>query len=249
MKVFLLDDEPAALATLRSFLLRAIPLAEIREANSIQGALDVLDEYRPDLALLDINLGSGTSFDLLGMLDEDRLSFKIIFISGHDEYAVKAFKYNALDYILKPINPFEFKIAIEKVTRDLIQLPDVQQIRQLTQSVQDNDHLFKKIVLKDQNTIQIVEVNDIVYCMSDNNYTEFHLKDGQVLVISQTLKEYELLLRERGFFRVHRSYLINMNQLRKFDKREGGSIEMSDGSHIPLARAKKETFLEVLQQF
>lgn len=246
MRILILDDEPAARQTIQSYIKKNIPEAEIMEASSIESAYEVLEGFQPDLAMLDINLAEGvTSFDFLSHLRPDQLTFKIIFISGHDEYAVKAFKFNAIDYILKPVNPFEFKAALEKVLKEN-QPTEKQQIDSLSDSLKTKNQQLRRIVLKDQNTIQVVDVDEIVYCNSDSNYTVFALTSGQEIIVSRTLKEYESILRELGFYRPHRSYLINMNHLRKYDKREGGTIEMMDGTSIPLARAKRESFLQML---
>ncbi|MCV9387601.1 LytR/AlgR family response regulator transcription factor [Reichenbachiella ulvae] len=246
MKILILDDESSARQTIQSYIQKNIPQAEIKEAFSIDSAFEVLEGFQPDVALLDINLAEGvTSFDFLAHLTPEQRGFKIIFVSAHDEYAVKAFKFNAIDYILKPINPFEFKAAITKVL-DEPSPTDEEQIESLSESLKSRNQQLRRIVLKDQNSIQIVDVDEILYCKSDSNYTVFALQNGQEVVISRTLKDYESILRELGFYRPHRSYLINMNHLRKYDKREGGAIEMVDGTSIPLARAKKDSFLAVL---
>ncbi|MBU2914467.1 LytR/AlgR family response regulator transcription factor [Reichenbachiella agariperforans] len=246
MRVLILDDEPSARQTLLSYVTKNIPEVETKEASSIDSAFEALHNFQPDLALLDINLAEGvTSFDFLAHLTPEQLTFKIIFVSAHNEYAIKAFKFNAIDYILKPINPFEFKAAIDKVLKENHPTEETQ-IKSLSDSLKIKNQQLRRIVLKDQNSIQIVDIDEIYYCKSDSNYTIFALQQGKEAVVSRTLKDYESILREVGFYRPHRSYLINMNYLRKYDKREGGTIEMVDGTFIPLARAKKESFLAAL---
>ena len=246
MKIFLLDDEANARETVKAYLQRVPGLnPEIREADSIANAKEVLANYQPDLALLDINLQDGTSFDLLSILDPDSISFKIIFISAHDDFAIKAFKFSAVDYILKPVNPIEFQTAINKaLVESLPTLPD--QINHLRQDIQTRK--TDKVVLKDNQAIHIVPIDSILYCESMSNYTAFNLEDSSKITISKTLGEFEDLLRGNRFFRSHRSYLINLDKIKKYDKREGGTIQMSNNDSVPLARNKKEIFIKFLDQ-
>lgn len=247
MKVLLLDDEMNARETIKIYLDR-FPHAdfEIREASNIKEAYAQLEDFQPDFALLDINLRQGTSFDFLSLVGLDAIAFKIIFITAFNDYAVKAFKFNAIDYILKPVNPIEFNESIRKVISQVEMTDSKLQLQNLHSQITSNAKAFDKIVLRDQQQIRLVPTQDIVYCRSENNYTVFHMVDGSEIVISKTLKEYEDLLKERHFFRTHRSHLINLNLLKIYDKREGGSIQMRDGSTIPLARNKKDLFMRVL---
>jgi two-component system LytT family response regulator len=243
MKIFLLDDEVNSRDTVVTFLKKYIGTdVIIKEANSVASGLEMLASYRPDLAILDINLGDGTSFDILSRLD--RIDFKIIFISAYDEYAIKAFKFNALDYILKPINPLEFQEAIKKV--EATGNVDKRQLDELHQSLQKEK--LSKLILKDTQAIHFVDIAEIIQCKSESNYTLFSIKGGSELIISKTLGEYEELLRGRGFFRSHRSHLINLHQIKKFDKREGGYIEMTNGNQVPLSRTKREIFLKLIER-
>ena len=249
MKVLLLDDEINARETIKAYLKRfpAVDF-EIREAEDIKEAYIQFKDFRPDLALLDINLRQGTSFDFLSLIGLDEVDFKVIFISAFDSYAVKAFKFNAIDYILKPVNPIEFNQAIQKATHLTEDLISKAQLQNLQHNLADHHRNFDKIVLRDQQQIQLVRTQDIVYCRSENNYTVFHMVDGTELVISKTLKEYEDLLKKKHFFRTHRSHLINLDHFKKYDKREGGSILMQDGATIPLARNKKDIFMRVIEE-
>lgn len=247
MRVLLLDDERNARETIKVYLDRFPHIDfKIREASNISEAYDHLKDFQPDFALLDINLQQGTSFDFLSLVGLEAINFKIIFITAFNDYAVKAFKFNAIDYILKPVNPMEFNEAIKKVIGQVEMTDSKLQLKNLHSHITNNAVGFDKIVLRDQQQIRIVAVQDIVYCRSEDNYTIFHMLDGSEIMISKTLKEYEDLLKGRHFFRTHRSHLINLNLLKVYDKREGGSILMSDGSSIPLARNKRDIFMRVL---
>lgn len=249
MKVLLLDDELNARETIKAYLNRFPDVNfEIREATNIQEAYTQVKDFKPDFALLDINLQQGTSFDFLSLVGLDEINFKIIFITAYDNFAVKAFKFNALDYILKPINPIEFNQSIKKVTSQIDTIDSKIQYENLQYNLTNTTKPFDKIVLRDQQQIRLVPTQDIVYCRSENNYTSFHMVDGTEVIISKTLKEYEELLKKMHFFRTHRSHLINLNHLKIYDKREGGSIQMRDGSTIPLARNKRDIFMQVLDR-
>ncbi len=242
MNILILDDESHARVSVKSYLNRFMGVDySFWEADNIEDAVKITENQPVDLAFLDIHLGQGTSFDFLARFDQ--IPFKIIFISGHNEYAVKAFRFNAVDYILKPIEPREFEEALEKA-KDALPLSN-QLLDKLTADMTSDD--IPKIVLRDIQSVYFVEVKEIVYCQSENNYTTFFLRDGSQITISKTLKGYETLLRPSGFFRTHRSYLINLKMIRSFDKKEGGSIKMVDGSTIPLARNKRETFAKLMQ--
>ncbi|RED95588.1 LytR/AlgR family response regulator transcription factor [Marinoscillum furvescens] len=246
MKVLLLDDEAGARATIKSYLQNTqVPPEEIREADSVSSALELLNDWQPDLALLDINLPDGLGFDVLARLGLDRIRFKVIFISAYDTYAIKAFKYNAIDYILKPVDPLEFE---QSVARALKALQTTEQFRNLQGDFTGAPKALNKLVLKDHQSVRLVAIDEIVRCQSENNYTLFFLTSGEELLITRTLKEYEELLKGRLFFRPHKSHLINLKHLLRFDKADGGSIHLSDGSTVPLSRFKKEVFLQLLDQ-
>ena len=247
MNVLLVDDEVNARETIKSYL-KKIPgyFFVVKEAGTIEHALNILEEFIPDLALLDINLSTGTAFDLLGRI-EGKLTFQIVFITAYDKYAIKAFKYNAIDYILKPINPLEFNTAIEKVATTSYPFLAKKQLSSLTQNLGQLSTEPQKLILRDTQAIHFISVGEIIQCKSESNYTRFSLINQPHITISKTLGEYDEILKGRGFFRSHRSYLINLNQIKKYDKREGGYIEMINGESVPLSRNRKETFMRLIE--
>jgi len=245
MKVFLLDDEKNARESVKAYLLKSGQGSfDTIEAASVSEGLEVLGKNQVDLAFLDVDLGDGTSFDLLGQLPN--LDFKIIFISAFNEYAVKAFKFNAIDYILKPINPLEFNAALEKA----IHLSPPVSSDQFEKLSDDLDtEVINKLIVKDFNAIHFLEIDEIILLKSDNNYTVFNLEGSkEEIVISKNLGEYEDILSGRSFFRAHRSFLINLKHIKKYDKREGGYIEMKNGQQVPLSRNKRAIFLQLLER-
>lgn len=246
MKVFILDDEKSSRENIKFFLRDSILSPEqIQEASSVKEGFEILSSFDPDVMFLDINLNDGLSFDLLLRLGVDKRKAKIVFISAYDSYAVKAFRFNAVDYILKPINPKEFEEVLEKI--DLTETEDQSQIEGLMNAFNGKKNELSKLALRDQYAIHLVEINDIIHCKSENNYTLFKLKDGKELLISKTLKEYENLLKSEGFFRPHKSTLINLRHVSKYDKRDGGFIIMADQSVVPLSRFKKDFFMKIVR--
>jgi two-component system LytT family response regulator len=240
MNILLLDNERSARETIKAYLKKFdFEKPVIEEASSIKEAELILQRFDPDLGILDINLDEGTSFYLLSRIPE--IDFKIIFVSAYDQYAVKAFKFNALDYILKPINPMEFNAALEKSLSS--PKTNQAQLQGFTETI--NQKRFDKLVLRDSKAIHFVKIDEIIHCKSESNYTSFITENGEI-VISKTLGEYEDLLRTKGFFRSHRSHLINLHQIKKFDRRDGGTIQMTNDEHVPLARNKKEIFMKLI---
>ncbi|MEO1256288.1 MAG: LytTR family DNA-binding domain-containing protein, partial [Bacteroidota bacterium] len=198
IKILILDDEEHARDSISILLNRYLKIPfEVQEASTAAEAIDILQTESFDLVFLDVHLEKETSFEIFSRIDE--IDFKVIFITGHDEYAVRAFRFNATDYILKPINPLEFKEAIEKL--EYIHPLETKEVQKLKNDIRSED--INKLILKDINTIYFVDIEDIQYCTSDRNYTTFILSNGEEITISKTMKEYEKLLKSINFFRTH----------------------------------------------
>jgi two-component system LytT family response regulator len=216
----------------------------IAVANGVRAGLECLKKHKPDLLLLDVEMQDGTGFDLLAMYGE--LDFKVIFVTGHDAYAIKAFKFNAIDYILKPVDPDELVKALAKAQKPLDKKEQNLSVANLTKKKVTGSE--QKIILKDSETVYLVSVKDIIRCESEANYTKFFLIDGRKLTISKTLKEYDSLFEDHVFFRAHRSHLINLLHFDRYEKKDGGTLIMKDGSILPVAVRKKEALLQALDQ-
>ncbi|MEQ9402516.1 MAG: LytTR family DNA-binding domain-containing protein [Cyclobacteriaceae bacterium] len=244
MKIVLVDDDSTVRDNLRTLLSMYVKEAEvIAEADGVQAGLKCLSEFTPDLLLLDVEMKDGTGFDLLSLYGH--LDFKVIFVTGHDAYAIKAFKYSAIDYILKPVDPDELIRAIGKA-KDVLTLEE-QNVK--VSNLVGNKNIPRadqKILLKDAETVYLIAVKDIVRCESETNYTKFFLVDGRKLTISKTLKEYDALFQDQSFFRAHQSHLINLVHFDRYEKKEGGIVHMKDGSTLPVAVRKKEALMEAL---
>ncbi|NOX47269.1 MAG: response regulator transcription factor [Chlorobi bacterium] len=246
MKVAIIDDEAQTRKSIADILkFSEQDLELVAEAENVATGVDVIIEYKPDLILLDIDMPDGTGFDLLKKLSD--IHFKIVFITAYEEFAVQAFEFSAIDYILKPVDPKKLIDAIDKahqlVEQENINLKLNALFANLENSVSEN----KKLVLKTAENIYIINTNDIVRCESDGGYTQFYLIDGKKILVSRNLKDYEGMLDGFGFYRIHQSHMINLKYIDHYSKTEGGAVVMKDSSNLPVARRKKESFLKLLE--
>ncbi len=243
INAIIIDDEPHMRQTIRKMLNSLCPDVKIMcEAGSVAEGVAAVRNFHPDLIFLDIKMDDGTGFDLLKLLKP--IDFKVIFITAWENFAIKAFKFSALDYLLKPVDPDDLAQAVQKA-RQTIQSDFNTQIENLTEHLHDQDKSTRKIIIRTAENIYLIKVKDIVYCESDGNYTTVNLLDGAKILVSATLKEYEDLLMEYGFFRVHKSWLINLRYISRFEKAEGGMIVLENGNKIPVASRKRELLLEM----
>jgi len=246
LHTIIIDDEKSVRTTLEKLTANYCPNVKlVAEANGVKSGIEAINRHHPDLVLLDIEMDDGTGFDLLKQLEP--VDFKVIFITAYNQYAIKAIKFSALDYLLKPVDPDELTEAIGKFEKLLIRELN-EQLRTLEDNMKTNDRAKKKIILRTAENIHLVSLNDIVYCQSHDNYTNFYLLNSKHILVSNTLKEFDDMLSESGFFRVHKSYLINLIYIDRFEKAEGGTIVLTDEIRIPVASRKKERMLELLNR-
>lgn len=196
-----------------------------------------------DLLFLDIEMPNGSGFDLLESLG-DNINFKIIFITAYHEYALKAFKFSAVDYLLKPINIEDLQAAVHKVQPGT-DFESKEKISTLIENISRKGEAMEKIAIPSMEGLQFVNLEEIVYCESQDNYTQFFLTDGRRIMVSKTIKHFEELLDPDSFFRVHRSNIINLKYIDKYVKGEGGYVVMKQGERIPVSRRRKEAFLQL----
>ncbi|MDT8393361.1 MAG: LytTR family DNA-binding domain-containing protein [Bacteroidales bacterium] len=241
----IVEDEKHSRETLTGMLERYCKNVEvIAEAESYRSGLELIRKYSPDVVFLDIQMPDGSGFRLLEELDT--INFAIIFTTAFDQFAIKAIKYSALDYLLKPIDADELVNAIKKVEQKLNKSEVNDNIRVLLENIRLKENDPHKIVLSTSEKIHIIETDQILRCESDNYYTNFFLTDGKNILISKTLKENEELLSDHNFIRPHKSHLVNVKYIKGFLKNDGGYIEMTDGSRIPVSRRKREKIIEII---
>ena len=219
-------------------------IAIIGEASGVNEGVIVINELNPNLIFLDVEMQDGTGFDLLEKFSNPW--FKVIFITGYEDYAFKAFKFNAFSYLLKPIDKVEFIAAVAKVEKQIETENLSHQINALVKQQEKTSSDSKKITLRTSDKIVAVTVADIIRCESENSYTTFYLTHEKKLVLSTSLKEFEDKL-PHHFFRPHQSHLINLDYFDHYSKSDGGWIVLKDGSKIPLASRKKEEFLMLIE--
>jgi len=215
-------------------------------AHSVKTGVDLINKHKPDLVTLDINLPDGSGFDVLKQVEER--DFKIIFITAYEAHALKAIKFSALDYFLKPIDELEFTDALRKVKTAHKAEKNRLVLDSLLSGLNGKPKEQKKIVLKTVDDIHLVKIEEIIRCESDGSYTTFYLTNKKTLLVSKNLKEYEDLLDDYGFFRVHHSHLINLNFIERFHKADGGLVHMTDQSEIPVSVRRKEKLLKLFNQ-
>lgn len=212
--------------------------------DTVDKAIDGSMRLQPDLVFLDMQIHDKTGFDLLKSLDE--INFDVIFTTAYEKYAVQAFKFSAIDYLLKPIDGIELKNAIDKLQERLSTLETAKKIDMLFNNMKATRGAQKRIGVHTITGITYVPVSDIIRCESDINYTTIYLKDQKKMVVAKTLKEFDDLLSEYNFFRVHNSHLINLTLVRHYYKGTGGYIVMDDGSEIAVSTRRKEELLQKL---
>jgi len=238
MKTLIVEDK----AYIRKGLLNLLQLIDseievIGECESVKEAVVVANACKPELIFLDINLNDGTGFDFLEQTE--KLSFKIIFITAYEEHALQALKIGAVDYLLKPVDIDELKTAIKKVNKLTVATQE-QQIK-TTKQVFHND--ADTLILSFQDSFQVIDLNDLMYCESDKGYTTFYCGNDKKYVVSKTLKEFEDRLSKANFIRPHQSYMVNLKFIDKYDK--SGVIHLINGGKIPVSSRKKEQFLSI----
>jgi len=245
IKAVIVDDEPFCCSSLVILLERYCPEVKVTGIyHSGDDALQAIPEHHPQIVFLDIEMPGMNGFEMLEKLPV--IDFEIIFTTSYDQYAIKAIRFSALDYLLKPIDREELQNAVQKVIhRSHYPLP--QQLEILLQKIHQPISSAQKIALPSMEGLQMIDVNSIISCASDSNYTIFFIRNKKKIVVSRTLKEIEEMLEEYPFLRVHNSYLINLNEIDKYIKGEGGYLVMSDGSNIDVSRSKKETLLNKLR--
>jgi two-component system LytT family response regulator len=245
IKAIIIDDELHSLQSTQLLVEQYCPAVEIiGTSSSAPDGISLIDTLNPDLVFLDIAMPIMNGLELLTQVRQRE--FDVIFTTAYDEYAIKAFRVNAIDYLLKPIAPEELKEAVEKVLRKRQKHYDPGKIDELIGKISDSPHLEKKLALAVDGRIQMIEPDDIIYCESDSNYTTIFLTGNKKRMLSKTLKEVETILNRPRFFRCQNSYLINLNHVKEYFRGEGGEVVMSNEKNIRVSRNKKEELLRLL---
>jgi len=242
-RIVIIDDEKDARQSLTTLLKTYCQDVEIcGEAESVEEAFTVICQTKPNCILLDISLDDGTGFDLLDKFSNP--NFHVIFITAHDEYALKAFRYHAFDYLLKPIQIDELVNSINRINPEALNdyIPKIQNLLESNKTKQ-----FDRITLTSLEGLVFIKVADIIQLESSGSYTHFHLINNEKHLVARPMKDFEDLLPEKSFFKTHQSHIVNLDLVKKYIREDGGQIIMIENSKIPIARRRKEEFLRVLQ--
>ncbi len=247
LQVIIIEDEPRGRETLKNLLTQYCSDIDIvGMAGSVKEGIQVVRHAHPDLVFLDIELHSGTGFEILENVD--RFDFEVIFTTAFENYAIRAIKFSAIDYLLKPIDISELREAVEKARQRREVNSRNNKLWNLVQNFNRQKDEQKIITLSTMDGFEFIEIADITKLEAGGAYTTFFIKPNRKLLVSKNLKEYETLLSDYNFYRVHHSCLINLNEVEKYVKSEGGYIILKDGSTASISQRKKERFLELMNQ-
>lgn len=244
IRCVIVEDEEMARNVLKSLLAQYCQDVMVcAEADDIVSGKNMIETFRPDLVFLDIEMPGGSGFKLLTSIDN--IDFEVVFITAYEQFAIKAIRHDALDYILKPIDPKELVAAVEKVKEAKYKKTLKKQYDNLLKNLDPEQLVVRKISLSTADKIHLIDVDDIIRCESDNYYTIIFFKDGTSLMVSKTLKEMDQKLEEYDFVRTHKSHLVNMRCIKNFIKDEM-MVVMTDDTKVPVSKRKKEKILEVI---
>ncbi len=244
MKVVIIGDDPRIVSIISNLITSDFTDIEIvATAGDIANGYQIVMDHYPDLLFLDIDLPDGSGFDLLKKIQS--ITFKIIFVTAFKEYALQAIKVSALDYLLKPVDPDELIKAVKKARKIINHEEEQLKINTLISNIEGKE-MLKRLVLHTSECLYFVNVDEIIRCEADSNYTFFYLTSNRRILVSKTIKEYADLLQQSGFLRVHQSHLINTAFLDRYVKAEGGYLLMKDMSSVPISLHRKQEILKIL---
>jgi len=242
IEAVLVDDENKAREYLTNIISKNCPnIRIIGYASNAEEGFQIIDELKPSLVFLDVEMPGGNGFDMLERFDS--VNFDVIFTTAYDHYAIKAIEYSAIGYLMKPISKDRLTEAVEKVNARKANQVTLDSSIELLLSNLKTDSVPQRIAIPDSKGLSFVNIDDIVRCQSAGNYCILHLVEGRTVTSTKTLKEFEELLSEYNFFRIHQSHLINLNNVNHYTKGREGQVELSDGSKVDIARSKKAEFM------
>lgn len=243
----IIDDENNARELLAGLLRLYCPdITIVGEADGVVSGIETINRLEPDVVFLDIQMPDGTGFDLLKQFAS--INFKYVFVTAYQEFAIRAFKFSAIDYILKPIDPSDLIVAVDKLQHSLLAEETNKKFVAFIDNIQWHEEDPQKIVLRTTDSVIVAEKDSIVRCESENNYTLFNFIDRPNVLVSKTLKEYEELLTPSGFFRVHQSHLVNMKFVASYKRYPESYVTLTNGEHIPVSVRKRDLVIKLLKQ-
>lgn len=244
----LVDDEPRGLSALKRLLELYCPEVKIiGECQDTRSAMEAIPMLEPELVFLDIAMPDKNGFDLLNELSP--VHFEIIFVTAHNEYTIQAFKYSAVDYLLKPVEEDLLIEAVRRAGQRISGKASAHQVETFLYNLHNVQNPAEmKLCIPDMRGFRVVQLSDVVYCESESSYTIFYLLNGQRITASKSIMEYELLLEHSGFCRVHKSFLVNLHHIKEYIRGEGGSVVLTNDQSIEVSRRKKEVFMSKMKE-
>jgi two-component system, LytTR family, response regulator len=247
IRALIIDDEERGRETLLNLLKTYCPEVKVLKlCDSVESGIKAIEEYAPELLFLDIEMNKATGFDLLEQLPG--IDFDVIFTTAHENYALRAIKFCAIDYILKPIDVEELKVAVEKVITKKAKESFQAKFDLLLHNQHQSNPKNHRIAVSTNDGLVFLNVSDIIRCEADGSYTLFCLKNNEKIFVSKNLKEYEDLLSDHNFFRVHNSSLINLKEIVKYVRGDGGYVIMTDNAKVDVSKRKKDAFLTLISK-
>jgi two-component system, LytTR family, response regulator len=248
LKAIIIEDEQHCIDRLHGLLTETASssIHLLNSCQTVEDGLKAVKKLQPDVVFLDVQINERTGFDLLMELKE--INFEVIFTTAYERYAVQAFKFSAVDYLLKPVDINDLKEAIKRLNDKISKKEIVGKLDVLLHNLKDIQGASKKISVPTINGFSFLAINDIIRCQSDVNYTTIYLKENQKLTVAKTLKEFEELLTEYSFYRIHNSHLINLAYIKSYNKGKGGYVSMIDNTEVEVSTRRKEDFLKRLAE-
>ena len=244
IRIIIVEDESVIQEAIAKTVTQYCPNVEIvARAGTVRAGVAAINEWQPDIVLLDLRLPDGSGFDLVRHFDKP--DFKVIILSGYMEYALKAFKINAVDYILKPFDHEELSLAVNKAV-ELISRDEKIKIGRMEEDLKGLQK-EQTIILKTSDQIHAVQCGQIIRIQADGSYSTIYVEDGRKILVSKPINVYEDQLDGQGFYRIHKSHIINVRHLKYFEKADGGQVVMSDSARVPVASRKREMVLELFE--
>lgn len=247
MKILLIDNEDEIRSILKEMILVwSKENYEIDEADGVATGIQKINSFEPDIVLLDVEMNDGTGFDLLKQVQNP--TFQLIFTTAHNKYAVQAFKFSAIDYLLKPIDPLELNNSLAKAKENVANNTLQRQLSVLMQQFSTKNESEKQIVLKDIDKTYFIKISDILFCEAEGSYTKFYISNNETIFVSRNLHSYEELLAPAGFIRTHHSCLVNPSKIKVFDRKtDSGILILESGHTIPVSQRKKDFVIQFLE--
>ncbi|MDB5198675.1 MAG: response regulator transcription factor [Chitinophagaceae bacterium] len=248
LRVILVDDEPRGLNTMEKLLqLNCQDVTTIAACSNADTAAEKINLLKPDLIFLDISMPAKTGFDMLKEIDD--IQFEVIFVTAHNQFMIEAFHFSAIDYLLKPVDDDLLVEAVKRARKRITEKAGRKHIETFLHNVTRQPLQNMKLCIPSLKGFQVVEINDILYAEAAGNYTNFFFRNQNMICTSKPIHEYEELLEDSGLVRIHKSYLINLLHIKEYRKGEGGSVILSNGTEIEVARRKKDQFLFKMKNF